>query len=82
MLAIPVAVAAYKLKKPVRGVLDRDEDMQITGYRHPCLIKYKVAFNNDGKIKGVIFEIYANAGNYMDISCSVSYSPKLKSFVH
>ncbi|XP_050346647.1 xanthine dehydrogenase-like [Nymphalis io] len=71
VLAIPVAVAAYILKKPVRAVLDRDEDMQLTGYRHPCLIKYKVAFDDDGKIAAVIYDIYANAGNYMDISSSM-----------
>ncbi|XP_049867765.1 xanthine dehydrogenase-like [Pectinophora gossypiella] len=71
LLAIPVAVAAYKLKKPVRAVFDRDEDMQVTGYRHPCLIKYKVAFNDDGKISGAVYDVYSNAGNYMDISCSM-----------
>lgn len=74
MLAVPVAIAAYKLKKPVRAVLDREEDMQVTGYRHPCLINYKAAFDDDGKIKGAKFEIYSNAGNSMDISCSVSIS--------
>lgn len=74
LLAVPVAIASYKLKKPVRAVLDRDEDIQVSGYRHPCLINYKVAFNDDGKINGAKFEIYSNAGNSMDISCSVSVS--------
>ncbi|XP_063893712.1 xanthine dehydrogenase [Helicoverpa armigera] len=71
ILAIPVAIAAYKLKTAVRAVLDRDEDMQASGYRHPCLIKYKVGFTEDGKITGAKFEIYGNAGNSMDISCSM-----------
>ncbi|XP_073949617.1 xanthine dehydrogenase-like [Choristoneura fumiferana] len=71
ILAIPVAVAAYKLKKPVRAVLDRDEDMQVTGYRHPCLIKYRAAFDDEGKISATKFEIYVNAGYSMDISCSM-----------
>ncbi|XP_061729904.1 xanthine dehydrogenase-like [Cydia pomonella] len=71
ILAIPVAIASYKLKKPVRAVLDRDEDMQATGYRHPCLIKYQAAFDTDGRITAAKFEIYANAGNSMDISCSM-----------
>ncbi|CAH2076598.1 unnamed protein product, partial [Iphiclides podalirius] len=71
LLAIPVAIAAYKLKKPVRAVLDRDEDMQVTGYRHPFLTKYKVAFDIEGKICGVLFNFFANAGNYMDISCAM-----------
>lgn len=71
-LAVPVAIAAYKLKKPVRAVLDRDEDIQLTGYRHPYLIKYKVGFDKNGRILGIIFDIYSNAGYSMDISCSVS----------
>ena len=71
-LAVPVAIAAYKLKKPIRAVLDRDEDIQISGYRHPCLTKYKIAFDDHGKILGAIFDIYCNAGYSMDISCSVS----------
>ncbi|KAI5635559.1 molybdopterin-binding domain of aldehyde dehydrogenase domain-containing protein [Phthorimaea operculella] len=71
VLAIPVAVAAYKLKKPVRAVFDRDEDMQVTGYRHPSLIKYRVAFDDDGRIEAAVFDIYSNAGNYMDISCAM-----------
>ncbi|CAK1600928.1 unnamed protein product [Parnassius mnemosyne] len=71
VLAIPVAVAAYKLKKPIRAVLDRDEDMQVSGYRHPFLTKYEVAFDEKGKIIGAVFNIYANAGNSMDISCSM-----------
>ncbi|RUS88161.1 hypothetical protein EGW08_004058, partial [Elysia chlorotica] len=40
--AVPTAVAAHKLHKPVRCVLDRDEDMVTTGNRHPFLAKYKV----------------------------------------
>lgn len=71
ILAVPVAIAAYKLKAAVRAVLDRDEDMQVSGYRHPCLIKYIVGFTEEGVITGAKFEIYGNAGNSMDISCSV-----------
>lgn len=72
IFAIPVALAAYKLKKPVRLVLDRDEDMLGTGYRHPYLIKYKVAFNQGGKIFGAIFDLYGNAGYSQDLSFPVN----------
>ena len=47
------AVAAAKLGRPVRVMLDRDEDMLITGHRNPFYAKYKVGFNNDGLIKAV-----------------------------
>ncbi|XP_050664859.1 xanthine dehydrogenase-like [Leptidea sinapis] len=71
VLALPVAFAAYRLKKPVRAVYDRDEDMQSSGYRHPCLIEYNVAFDENGKIEGALFNAYVNAGFSLDISCSL-----------
>ncbi|KAK9861190.1 hypothetical protein WJX84_010543 [Apatococcus fuscideae] len=37
-----IAVAAYRTRRPVRLVLDRAEDMQMTGHRHAFFIKYKV----------------------------------------
>lgn len=67
--AIPVAIAAHKLQQPVRCMLDRDEDMLITGNRHPFYFKYKMAVKKGGKITGGIIEIYSNAG------CSVDLSP-------
>ncbi|XP_014488369.1 PREDICTED: xanthine dehydrogenase isoform X2 [Dinoponera quadriceps] len=71
LLAIPVAFAAYKLQKPVRCMLDRDEDMMISGTRHPFLFRYKVGFNSDGLIKVVTVHIYNNAGYSYDLSLSV-----------
>ncbi|XP_055916968.1 xanthine dehydrogenase [Eupeodes corollae] len=70
-IAIPVALAAYKLRRPVRIMLNRDEDMMITGTRHPFLFKYKVSCSKDGKITGCDIECYANAGHSMDLSFSV-----------
>lgn len=71
LLAIPVAFAAHRLQKPVRCMLDRDEDMLITGTRHPFLFKYKVGFNNAGLIKVVRLHIYNNAGYSYDLSIPV-----------
>ena len=52
-------------------MLDRDEDILVTGYRHPFLGKYKIGFNNDGKIKAAEIEIYNNCGSTLDLSASV-----------
>lgn len=38
LVALPVAFAAYKLNKPVRLMLDRDEDMMITGKKYSKII--------------------------------------------
>ena len=52
-MAMAAAVAARKLGRPVRVMLDRDEDMLMTGHRNPFMAKYKVGFNKDGIIKAV-----------------------------
>uniref|UniRef100_A0A336MDC5 Xanthine dehydrogenase n=1 Tax=Culicoides sonorensis TaxID=179676 RepID=A0A336MDC5_CULSO len=71
LVALPCAFAAYKLRRPVRCMLDRDEDMAMTGTRHPFLFKYRVACTNDGKITGCLVKIYQNAGYSIDLSISV-----------
>ncbi|XP_034952751.1 xanthine dehydrogenase [Chelonus insularis] len=71
LVALPVALAAYKLKRSVRCMLDRDEDMMISGTRHPFMCKYKVGFTKEGLIKGVKIDIYNNAGCSVDLSLSV-----------
>ncbi|KAJ4447027.1 hypothetical protein ANN_09015 [Periplaneta americana] len=69
--SVPVAVAAYKLNRPVRCMLDRDEDMMISGTRHPFLGKYKVAFTKEGKITACDIDIYNNGGHTLDLSGAV-----------
>lgn len=68
---MPAAFAAYKLRRPVRISLDRDEDMMITGTRHPFYYTYKVGFNKDGKINALEADLYSNAGWTVDLSFSV-----------
>lgn len=36
----------FRLKRPVRCMLDRDEDMLVTGGRHPYYGKYKVGWHH------------------------------------
>ncbi|KAK1876607.1 Aldehyde oxidase [Dissostichus eleginoides] len=50
ILACITSVAAWKTNRAVRCVLERGEDMLITGGRHPVLAKYKVGFMHDGRI--------------------------------
>ena len=71
VIAAPAAVASYKLKRPVRCMLDRDEDMMITGTRHPFFARYKVGFDSTGKITALDVQLFANGGNTMDLSRSI-----------
>ncbi|XP_057599156.1 xanthine dehydrogenase/oxidase isoform X2 [Hippopotamus amphibius kiboko] len=68
VITVPVALAAYKTGCPVRCMLDRDEDMLITGGRHPFLARYKVGFMKTGKIVALEVDHYSNAGNSQDLS--------------
>lgn len=73
LVALPVSLAAHRMNRPIRCMLDRDEDMQVSGTRHPFYHKYKVSFNKDGTITGCRIEIYQNAGYSIDLSFSVSF---------
>ncbi|WIA42814.1 hypothetical protein OEZ86_008746 [Tetradesmus obliquus] len=65
------AVPAYHLRRPVKAILDRDEDMQMTGTRHPFQASYKVGFTNDGRVTALHMDLYSNAGNSWDLSSAV-----------
>ncbi|EFA78511.1 xanthine dehydrogenase [Heterostelium album PN500] len=65
------AVAAQKLRHPVRIMLDRDVDMMTTGTRHPFIGKYKIGFDKNGKIMAADIDLYADAGYSFDLSVGV-----------
>ncbi|XP_049628874.1 aldehyde oxidase 2-like [Suncus etruscus] len=62
------AVGAFKTGHPIRLVLDREDDMLITGGRHPLFGKYKVGFMNNGRIKALDIECFVNGGCTLDDS--------------
>ncbi|XP_069035574.1 xanthine dehydrogenase/oxidase [Lepisosteus oculatus] len=71
LLSTVVAVAAHKTGRPVRCMLDRDEDMLISGGRHPFLGSYKVGFMNSGQVVALDVTFYSNAGNSVDLSIPI-----------
>ncbi|KAL3653258.1 aryl-alcohol oxidase 3 [Castilleja foliolosa] len=66
MKSIPIAtacaLAAHKLRRPVRTYLDRQADMIMTGGRHPMKITYTVGFKSDGKITALHVDVLIDAG--------------------
>lgn len=65
------AVPAHLLNRPVRLVLDRGDDMAITGHRHPFMARYRVGFSADGRFAGWDIDFCSNAGNSLDLSHSI-----------
>lgn len=66
------AVAAKKTQRPVRCMLNRDEDMITTGQRHPFLARWKVAINKDGRMQALDADTYCNGGWTQDLSGAVA----------
>ncbi|MBL0935756.1 MAG: xanthine dehydrogenase molybdopterin binding subunit [Rhizobiaceae bacterium] len=66
------AIAAKKLKRPVKIRPDRDDDMIATGKRHDFLIDYEVGFDEDGTIRGVDYTYAARCGFSSDLSGPVT----------
>jgi xanthine dehydrogenase large subunit len=68
---ISPALAAFLLQKPVKLVLDRNEDIATTGKRHPYSYDYKIGVDNNGKILAYEIDMYQHAGACADISLPV-----------
>jgi xanthine dehydrogenase large subunit len=69
--AAMAALVAHKLNRPARIVLSKDDDMKVTGKRHPFKNFYEVAFDDDGRILGLKMKLYADGGAYTDLSPSI-----------
>ncbi|KAF2836185.1 hypothetical protein M501DRAFT_996895 [Patellaria atrata CBS 101060] len=70
-IACLLAIAAKKEKRPVRIMLNRDEDMATSGQRHPVQARWKVGVSNDGKLLALDADVYDNAGFSQDMSGAV-----------
>ena len=66
------ALAAHKLKRPVKLRLDRDDDMLATGKRHCFGYDYEVGYDDDGLIHAARIRMVSRAGFSADLSGPVA----------
>ena len=66
------ALAAHHTGRPVRVRPNRDQDMILTGKRHPFLARYEAGFEPDGILRAVRVELFANAGWSLDLSSAIT----------
>ncbi|HEY4282778.1 MAG TPA: xanthine dehydrogenase molybdopterin binding subunit [Chthoniobacterales bacterium] len=66
------ALAATKTGRKIRIRLNRDQDMMITGKRHPFLAKFSVGFDREGLIQAARIDVYSDAGWSLDLSRAVT----------
>ena len=69
--AVMAALAVQKLKKPVKIILDRDDDMVVTGKRHPYSSDFKIGLDKNLKIKSFEVTYFQNGGAAADLSPAI-----------
>src|SRR5262249_12053586 len=65
------ALGTWKTRRPVRVRLTRALDMVLTGKRHPFLGRFDAGFSEDGRVQGIIVELYSDGGWCLDLSEAV-----------
>ncbi len=71
-LAVWAAIAANKLRCPVKLRLDRDDDFMVTGKRHPFGYTYSAGFDGTGRLTALKLVMAVNCGFSADLSGPVA----------
>lgn len=69
--AVWAALLTHKTGKPVKLILPRDQDMLITGKRHPVKAHYQAGFDDTGKLLAYQVRFLFNTGYASDLSQSI-----------
>jgi xanthine dehydrogenase large subunit len=71
--AAVAALAAIRLERPIRVRLTRYQDMVMTGKRHPFLGRFKVGFDDDGRLLALKLDLFSDGGFSLDLSSPVLF---------
>ncbi len=69
--ATMAALAAYIFKKPVKLIYERQDDLLMTGKRHPYASDFRIGLNKDLKIVAYEVDFLQNAGAAADLSPAI-----------
>jgi xanthine dehydrogenase large subunit len=69
--AMMAALVARKTGRSARVIYNKDDDMRVTGKRHPYLSNWEVGFGDDGRIHALRVAYYSNGGISTDLSLAV-----------
>ena len=70
--ACAAAVAAARLRRPIKLRADRDDDMIVTGKRHCFAYDYEMGYDDTGRILSARVEMISRAGWSADLSGPVA----------
>jgi len=69
--AMYAAIVAHHTKRAARVVYGRDDDMAVTGKRHPYLSYWDVGFDEQGRILSLVIDYFSDGGSSTDLSLAV-----------
>ncbi len=67
-LAIRAALLALRVRRPVRMIYDRHEDLVATTKRHPATITHRTGVTHDGRLVAQEIEVVMDGGAYSTLS--------------
>jgi xanthine dehydrogenase large subunit len=67
------ALAAHVTGRPARMRFNRDQDMMLTGKRHPFLYRWRAGFDATGRITGLEAMLAADGGHSLDLTGGVVF---------
>jgi len=67
-LAIHAALLALRVRRPVRMIYDRHEDLVATTKRHPATITHRTGVTHDGRLVAQEIDVVMDAGAYSTLS--------------
>jgi xanthine dehydrogenase large subunit len=70
--AVMAALATYHLNQSVKLILNRHDDLRMTGKRHPYESTYKIGLDKDLKILAYEVEFLQNSGAAADLSPAIA----------
>lgn len=91
--ACMAALATHVLNQPVKLILDRHDDLKMTGKRHPYESTFKIGLDKELKIKAFEVQFLQNSGAAADLSPAIAertlfhatntyFIPNVKTTVH
>ena len=72
LAAAAVALVARITGRPAKIFYDRDDDMVMTGKRHDIRIDYRVGYDAEGRIEGIVVEQALRCGHSWDLSPAIA----------
>jgi xanthine dehydrogenase large subunit len=72
LFAAAAALVAHRTGRPAKFRCDRDDDMIMTGKRHPFEVAYEVGFDGDGRLLALSLELASACGATVDLSPAIN----------